>query len=734
MSANRINLVLVVLLTAVLAILAWGVSSISAAPLAADPIPGYLSQVNATNLSAVATDLVTLYGPRRWDTYSPYIDAKCTFGTTVYPKSTIEMSSDYVNGMFQGMGYTPSAITMETVPNSAGHNVYVTKVGSTYPNVYIEFGAHLDTVHTPGGSDNASGSTAVIELARVLKDYPNRYSMRFVLFVAEEMDAQWGTGYYGSTYHVQQALARGEQIKAGLIMDHIGWQNSADPTDLMNEYPYNPGDAESVNIANLFNQVRTDYGISIGYRTNQGISNSDNISYWNAGQTAVQSEGGWSTYRPNYHDCGDTVSNIDFANVLRTAQENLAAGLMLDTEVIGATATPSLTPTPTRIGVITIGEANILSNDDSGNGNLLVAQQVTLSQVAAIQSMSFYVTAAVGRLRLGIYDDAGGTPGTLRAQTAEFTPTVGWNIQNVVTPTQLAAGTYWLAYLPQSSSLHFALAFNGSARLYSYTYGALPTTFSSSAQSGTYHWSFYAALSVGTVATTTPTNTPLLPTATNTPTVAANTPTNTATTVSYTPTNTQTNTPTATNTSARTPTRTATGTRTSTRTPTNTRTRTPTNTPTLTPTPTALGAITIGETNILANDDSGNGNLLVAQQVTLGQTATIQSVSFYVTSVSGRVRLGIYDEVVGNPGTLKAQTAEFTPVVGWNTQSVVTPTQLPAGTYWLAYLPESSNLHFRMTTSGTARWYSYTYGALPTTFSSSPQGGTYHWSSYATLR
>ncbi|MBE7551495.1 MAG: M28 family peptidase [Anaerolineales bacterium] len=64
------------------------------------------------------------------------------------------------------MGYSPASITMEELPGGAGHNVYVTKVGSTYPNVYIEFSAHMDTVtSSPGGSDNASSSATVIELA-----------------------------------------------------------------------------------------------------------------------------------------------------------------------------------------------------------------------------------------------------------------------------------------------------------------------------------------------------------------------------------------------------------------------------------------------------------------------------------------------------------------------------------------------------------------------------------------
>ncbi|MFT3893199.1 MAG: M28 family peptidase [Anaerolineales bacterium] len=215
--------------------------AISALAQSADPIPDLISQVSEANLTTVATTLVTQYGPRREDAYRPFVDNQCTPSTTiVYPKPTIEMSADYVKGLFESMGYPSSSITLEELPQGVGHNVYVTKVGSTYPNSYIEFGAHMDTViNSPGGSDNASGSSAVIELARVLKDYPNRYSMRFILFAGEEFNPQRGSAYFGSDYHVQQLLARGEQIKAALNMDNIGQPYSINPTQYLNGLSYN---------------------------------------------------------------------------------------------------------------------------------------------------------------------------------------------------------------------------------------------------------------------------------------------------------------------------------------------------------------------------------------------------------------------------------------------------------------------------------------------------------------
>jgi hypothetical protein len=148
-------------------------------------------------------------------------------------------------------------------------------------------------------------------------------------------------------------------------------------------------------------------------------------------------------------------------------------------------------------------------------------------------------------------------------------------------------------------------------------------------------------------------------------------------------------------------------------------------------------SVTIGETAVLSVPDGGNGNLLAAQSATLAKTATIESLSFYVTAISGNLILGIYDATGpnGGPGALKASTAIFTPATGWNTAKVVTPVSLAVGAYWLAYLPSSSNLSFVKTdASGNCVYYSYNFGNLPSKFSTSPASCSYTtWSFYGTL-
>jgi hypothetical protein len=127
---------------------------------------------------------------------------------------------------------------------------------------------------------------------------------------------------------------------------------------------------------------------------------------------------------------------------------------------------------------------------------------------------------------------------------------------------------------------------------------------------------------------------------------------------------------------------------------------------------------------------------LLVQSATLSQAATIQSLSFDVRSASGNLRLGIYDATgpSGGPGQLKAQTNSFVPVAGWNTQNVITPVSLPAGTYWLAYFPSSSSLTFPVNSAtGQFKYAGLTFGTMPTTFPTIAGSGVTNWSLYGTL-
>ncbi len=415
---------------------------------------------------------------------------------------------------------------------------------------------------------------------------------------------------------------------------------------------------------------------------------------------------------------------------------------------------------PAHAQTITMGQTTILSTGDSGNANKLDAFSATLSESATIDSMSFYTTSPGGSLYLGVYDNTGpnGGPGALKATTAVFTPgQETWNTENVTNQVVLAAGTYWLAFLPSSSSLGFNKeTTSGSCVHYTYTFGALPSTFSTSPTScGTVNFSLYATLTPTSGSPTislSPTSLSFSATAGGGNPSAQNvTVSNSGGGTLASPTTSTTyhsgsgwltvncsgssapytcsNQPATGSLAAGTYTATV-----------NVSSSGASNSPqsyTVAFTVNSNSTITIGQTTILSTGDSGNANKIDAFSATLSENATIDSMSFYVTTAAGQLVLGIYDATgpSAGPGALKAYTNAFTPTAGWNTQNVVTPVALTSGTYWLAYLPSNNSLAFvKETSSGSCVHYTYTFGALPSTYSTSPTScGTVNFSFYATL-
>lgn len=98
----------------------------------------------------------------------------------------------------------------------------------------IIIGAHYDSRTydltdaigpAPGANDNGSGVAAVLELARILSKYPQRATIMFVLFAAEEVGRQ------GSTAFARDYIAaRNIDVIAMLNVDTIGSWNGPDGT------------------------------------------------------------------------------------------------------------------------------------------------------------------------------------------------------------------------------------------------------------------------------------------------------------------------------------------------------------------------------------------------------------------------------------------------------------------------------------------------------------------------
>ena len=98
----------------------------------------------------------------------------------------------------------------------------------------LAFGSHFDTklvreFRFVGASDGASSTAVLLELARVLKQRKNAYTIELLFFDGEEAVIEWrGDDHtYGSRYYVQAAKRAGalSGLKAFVLLDLVGDRN-----------------------------------------------------------------------------------------------------------------------------------------------------------------------------------------------------------------------------------------------------------------------------------------------------------------------------------------------------------------------------------------------------------------------------------------------------------------------------------------------------------------------------
>jgi hypothetical protein len=140
--------------------------------------------------------------------------------------------------------------------------------------------------------------------------------------------------------------------------------------------------------------------------------------------------------------------------------------------------------------MITMGDTNAYPDFDINSGGFLNWMPVTLAQDATLQSCSIYIGATAGQLRVGVFNN-----GPIVVQTPIFTPVTGWNTQPVGN-VRLTAGTYQLAWFPNSNALTNGIVFGGPASFWNgpRTFGAMPSTLPAATGSDAKHWSLYCTL------------------------------------------------------------------------------------------------------------------------------------------------------------------------------------------------------------------------------------------------
>jgi hypothetical protein len=218
-------------------------------------------------------------------------------------------AGEYIRRKLQNLGYNVFSQKFGVID---GENIYAMVNGTELPRIQVMISAHYDSmpdIVAPGADDNASGTAAVLEAARVFKDAKTRYSMIFALWDNEEQ------GLLGSKYYARLARERGDSILAVINIDMIGYDLNKDGLLEIHTRNY----AHSNIVASQVWDANYQYGIPLKpLIIEPGTDRSDHTSFWGYNYSAVTmmenftTINGYREFNPYYH------SQFDDMNVINT--------------------------------------------------------------------------------------------------------------------------------------------------------------------------------------------------------------------------------------------------------------------------------------------------------------------------------------------------------------------------------------------------------------------------------
>ncbi|HEY6435328.1 MAG TPA: M28 family peptidase [Ignavibacteriaceae bacterium] len=222
-------------------------------------------------------------------------------------------AADYIKQKLNSYGL----VTYDQNFSATGRNVYGVQLGSQYPNKEYIICAHYDDMPSgttaPGADDNASGTAAVIESARIFTQYDSKYTIIYALWDEEEQ------GLIGSAYYALQAFNAGDSIMGVINMDMIAYDNDNDGVGEIHIRNY----GNSIGLKDMMLQVNTNYSIGVlPSIINPGTTASDQASFWNNGYGALllieEYYGG--DFNAYYHSVNDLIIHFNQSYYLKMSK------------------------------------------------------------------------------------------------------------------------------------------------------------------------------------------------------------------------------------------------------------------------------------------------------------------------------------------------------------------------------------------------------------------------------
>lgn len=218
-----------------------------------------------------------------------------------------------------------STNTYQGTTSTVQMNVVATIPGTDFPDEIYIIGGHYDSfssgnplVSAPGADDNASGTAAALETARVImvSGFQPKATIKFIAFAAEELMLY---GDSGCEHYADTAFALGMNIKLMINCDMISYTSQPLQNSRVS-INYYTGHTNLLTLAkevtNQFTQITAVNGSLNQY--------SDSYPFYQKGYPAVYFEE--NNFSPYYHTVNDIISNYSMpycAEVIKAAGATL---------------------------------------------------------------------------------------------------------------------------------------------------------------------------------------------------------------------------------------------------------------------------------------------------------------------------------------------------------------------------------------------------------------------------
>lgn len=244
-------------------------------------------------------------------------------------------AADYIDTVLTALGYRVA--TQEyTARRLTFRNLEATLPGRGRADEIIVVGGHYDSVDgAPGADDNASGTAAVLELARLLARDRFERTVRFVAFVNEEPPF-FNRDSMGSRVYAARVARDGQRVVAMLSLESIGFYSTGSGSQ---RYPFPfslfyPDRGDFVGfVANLASRPLVRRSVrAFRQRTplpSQGVAApgwmpgifwSDHASFWRHGYQAIMITDTAPFRNWHYHQETDTPDKLDYARMAHVVE------------------------------------------------------------------------------------------------------------------------------------------------------------------------------------------------------------------------------------------------------------------------------------------------------------------------------------------------------------------------------------------------------------------------------